>query len=122
MLNLDTHILLFAAAGDLSAKERRLLVADPRWGISGIVLWEISKLAALGRISIDLDSPILKELIRRLTVWPITAEVARQSTRLDIRSDPADELIVATSIVFNVSLVTRDKKLLRSKITPFPFR
>ena len=40
------------------------------------------------------------------------------STRLDIDSDPADELIAATSIVHKVPLLTRDRVLLRSKQIP----
>lgn len=51
-------------------------------------------------------------------VWPITAEIAKSSTRLDIRGEPADELIAATSLVHNVRLVTRDSKLLASRIVP----
>ena len=38
MLNLDTHILLHAVAGRLSAAEAKLLQSH-RWGISAIVLW-----------------------------------------------------------------------------------
>lgn len=33
-------------------------------------------------------------------------------------SDPADELIAATSLVHNVPLLTRDAKLRRSKVVP----
>ena len=55
MLNLDTHVLLFALNGQLKAKERRLLEASP-WSISAIVLWEISKLAQLERIELDLEA------------------------------------------------------------------
>jgi PIN domain nuclease of toxin-antitoxin system len=51
-------------------------------------------------------------------VWPVTREVALASTRLDVRGDPADELIGATSVVHNVPLLTRDKTLLKSKRIP----
>jgi len=51
-------------------------------------------------------------------VWPLTREIARTSTRLDIRGDPADELIAATSVVHNIPLVTRDRALLKSKLVP----
>jgi predicted nucleic acid-binding protein len=37
---------------------------------------------------------------------------------LDFRSDPADELIAATSLVHNVPLLTRDRKLLASQQIP----
>lgn len=51
-------------------------------------------------------------------VWPITSDIARQSTRLDLRSNPADELIAATSVVHNVPLLTRDRRLRRSRMVP----
>ena len=56
MLNLDTHILLFALDGSLKPAERALLASEP-WGVSAIVLWELAKLAQLGRIAVDVRSP-----------------------------------------------------------------
>jgi PIN domain nuclease of toxin-antitoxin system len=35
---------------------------------------------------------------------------------LDFRSDPADELIAATSLTHNVPLVTRDARIRSSKL------
>jgi len=55
MLNLDTHILIHALKGQLTVKEREVLAND-QWGISAIVIWELSKLAQLGRIDLDIDS------------------------------------------------------------------
>ena len=117
MLNVDTHVLLHAVAGSLRPRETRLLSAD-RWSISAIVLWEVAKLAQLGRIEMDLDDADVVRLMARVHVWPITREIARASTRLDLRGDPADELIAATSLVHNVPLVTRDRRLTASKIVP----
>ena len=96
MLNLDTHILLFALDGSLTPAERRLLASNP-WGISAIVLWEVAKLAQLGRIDIDLESAEFSRIFARVHVWPLDLAVCRQSTRLDFASDLADELIAATS-------------------------
>ena len=117
MLNVDTHVLLYAVTGDLRPREARLLSAD-RWSISAIVLWEIAKLAQLGRIAVDLDDTEVVRVLARVHVWPVTREIARASTRLDVRGDPADELIAATSVVQNIPLVTRDRGLIRSKIVP----
>ena len=117
MLNVDTHVLLYAVTGALRPRERRLLAAD-RWSVSAIVLWEIAKLAQLGRIAVDLDDADVVRVLARVHVWPLTREIARTSTRLDIRGDPADELIAATSVVHNVPLVTRDRGLLKSKLVP----
>jgi PIN domain nuclease of toxin-antitoxin system len=117
MLNLDTHVLLHAFEGSLKSSEERLLAAH-EWSISAIVLWEIAKLIQLGRVELELDAPDVVRALARVHVWPITREVALASTRLDIRGDPADELIAATSLVHAVPLLTRDKMLLKSKRIP----
>ena len=117
MLNLDTHILLYALAGDLTRAETKLLQSH-RWSISAIVLWEVAKLAQLGRIEMDIDDGALSRALGSIQIWPITIEIARASTRLDVRSDPADELIAATSVVHFVPLLTRDRVLRRSRTIP----
>jgi PIN domain nuclease of toxin-antitoxin system len=117
MLNVDTHLLLHAVAGELKPRESELLRGET-WSISAIVLWEIAKLAQLGRIAMDLDDSEVVRALARLHVWPITREIARASTRLDFRGDPADELIAATSVVHKVPLLTRDRALLASKLVP----
>ena len=117
MLNVDTHVLLYAVTGALRPRERRLLATD-RWSVSAIVLWEIAKLAQLNRIEVDLDDAEVVRVLARVHVWPLTREIARASTRLDIRGDPADALIAATSVVHRIPLVTRDRALLTSKMVP----
>src|SRR5262249_18601433 len=117
MLNVDTHVLLFALTGTLKPAERRVLSQD-QWSIAAIVLWEIAKLAQLGRIAIDLDDVDVVRVLARIHVWPLTREIAQVSTRLDVHGDPADELIGATSVVHNVPLITRDRALAKSKMIP----
>jgi PIN domain nuclease of toxin-antitoxin system len=117
MLNLDTHVLIHAMTGDLTAREDRILRAA-RWGISAIVLWELAKLVELGRIELDLDDSELDRFLASVHVWPLTLPVVRALRRLDFRSDPADEIIAATSLAHNMPLLTRDRKLLKSKIVP----
>jgi PIN domain nuclease of toxin-antitoxin system len=119
MLNLDTHILVRALRGDIKPGERKLLANDS-WGIASIVLWELSKLVQLGRVTLDLDDPEMTAALSSIHVWPLDLEIARVSTQLDFTGDPADELIAATSVVHRVPLVTRDRRILRSKIVPFP--
>ena len=117
MLNLDTHILVFAVRGDLRSHERALLARN-RWSISGIVLWELAKLRELGRIEMDLEDREVTGLLNRLHVWPIDLAVALGSTRLDFKGDPADEIIAATSVVHRIPLVTRDQVMRGSSIVP----
>ena len=117
MLNLDTHILLHALAGNLTPAENQLLAGDT-WGISNIVIWEISKLAQLRRIVIDLNDPILTRLLSSIQVWPISLRICRQISNLDFRGDPADEIIAATSVEHATPLVTRDAVIRKSRIVP----
>ena len=118
MLNLDTHILLHAVTGSLRASERKLLVSR-RWSISAIVLWELAKLAQLGRIEIDLDSAEVTRLLSGIRVWPLDLEVCRKLRGLDFRGDPADEIIAATSLVHDLPLVTRDRVIRKSRLLQF---
>jgi PIN domain nuclease of toxin-antitoxin system len=117
MLNLDTHILVHALRDDLTAAERRLLSRDS-WSISAIVLWELAKLSQLKRITIDLDSPDFTRILARIRIWPLDLAVSRQTMTLDFRGDPADEIIAATSVLYRVPLLTRDRQIRRSKLVP----
>src|SRR5262245_10087140 len=117
MLSLDTHVLVYALAGELRPRERRLLTAES-WSISAIVLWELAKLVELGRVEVDLDDHTIQRTLNAIRVWPIDLMIARQSTQLDFTSDPADELIAATSIVHDVPLLTRDRRIRGSSMVP----
>jgi PIN domain nuclease of toxin-antitoxin system len=118
MLNLDTHVLVHALQGSLNAAERRLLVQHS-WSISAIVLWELAKLSQRKRIIIDLSSPDFTRALSRVHIWPLDLSVCRKIADLDFQSNPADEIIAATSIVHQVPLLTRDKRILKSQLVPF---
>lgn len=49
----------------------------------------------------------------------LAAEAVR---RLDFRSDPADEIIAATSLAHDVPLLTRDTRMLASKVVPLALK
>ena len=117
MLNLDTHILIFAVSDAFRPSERTILAQD-RWSISAIVLWEIAEFARLGRIGMDLDDRDIARVLSRVHVWPIDLDIARTSVRLDFEGDPTDGIIAATSVVHGVTLVTRDRVIRQSKIVP----
>jgi len=117
MLNLDTHMLVALMTGDVSPAELACAASQPL-GISDIVLWELAMLVQRGRIMMDLESPEFRAWLRHLTVFPISFEIARQSTQLDFSSDPADEIIAATSVVENIPLLTRDRRIRKSRMVP----
>lgn len=116
MLNLDTHILIKAFDGSLTPHERNVLIADPEWSISAIVLWEITKLHQLGRIAYGLNDAAFAAAVDRVQVWPITRQVCLRLHGLDFESDPADEIIAATSLTHNLALLTRDARIRKSKL------
>jgi PIN domain nuclease of toxin-antitoxin system len=117
MVNLDTHVLVFALSGSVSAKERAILASNT-WSVSAIVFWELAKLIQIGKIDLDLEEPEVVRTMSGLHVWPLDLAVANQSTRLDFRGDPADEIIAATSVVHRVPLLTRDRRIRTSRIVP----
>jgi PIN domain nuclease of toxin-antitoxin system len=117
MLNLDTHIVALLLGRGLTAEEYRR-VADEELAVSDIVLWELAKLVKRGRLAFDLDDRAFRVFIKTAAIFPITMEIARQSTQLDFTSDPADEIIAATSIVEKIPLLTRDRRIRKSRMVP----
>lgn len=117
MILLDTHILIFALEGRLRPAEDALL-RDEGWSIADISLWEIQLLEHRGKIAPLLSTPEMATVCEQIRIWPIDLEVARMVPMLDFRSDPADELMAATSIVHAVPLLTRDSVILQSGMVP----
>ena len=117
MVNIDTHILVFALSGDITERERKILTANT-WSMSSIVFWELAKLVQLGRIDMDLEDADVVRILSGMHVWPLDLSVSIQSTRLDFKGDPADELIAATSVVHRVPLLTRDRRIRGSRLVP----
>jgi PIN domain nuclease of toxin-antitoxin system len=116
MLNLDTHIVIKAVEGTLTPRELGLLMKDAEWGISAIVLWEIAELHEIGRIRYGLGHAPLAAALDWIHVWPISRQVCLNTTALDFKSDPADELIAATSLTHGIPLVTRDTRIRASRL------
>jgi PIN domain nuclease of toxin-antitoxin system len=117
MINLDTHIVLDGLLGNLSPREARMARRRPA-GISAVVLWEIAQLYRRGRTTLSLNHPKLLEWLAGIHIWPVDIDVCRQVEGLDFTSDPADELIAATSIAHGVPLLTRDSRIRSSRKVP----
>jgi len=84
--------------------------------LSPISLWEAAMLAAKGRMRIRGPFDTWSE--RALAAFPvrdavINAQVVRTAVSLELRTnDPADHLIAATAVVYDLTLVTADRALL----------
>ncbi len=119
---LDTHVLIWLAADPrqlskpATAAIRRALQRDSL-AIAAISLWELAWLAKAGRIDFDgTVAAFLARITERLTVLPLTAEVAALAPELPASypKDPADRLIGATALSTGTPLVTKDEDIRRS--------
>ena len=122
MILLDTHIWVWYSneSDRLTDHQRQILAARKAegLGVSVISCWEVAKLVERGRL--DLDRPV-QEWIRQALVpseirlLELTPQIAVGSTQLpgEFHRDPADQIIVATARVYDVAVMTVDRRILR---------
>ena len=121
-LLLDTHIWLWSLLEPekLSRRVSRALESQTNelW-LSPVSTWEFFVLARRKRIVLDADP---EEWLRKATAAAplreatFTHQVAVESGRLELpHKDPADHFIVATAKVFDLTLVTADEAILKSR-------
>ncbi len=121
MILLDTHVWIWWAAETprrLSARARRAIAESPSIAVSAISPWEVAMLVTKGRLELDRDVLVwIRQALAlpRVTLVPLTPEIAVRSTRLGagFPGDPADRILVATARELGASLVTKDR-ILRS--------
>ena len=118
---LDTHvwIWLFEGSTELPLETAQLLKdsANAPLGLSAISPWEVAKKSSIGKIRLSM--PLREWIISSTTnpgirIYPLTPEVAAESNFLPgkFHNDPADQIIVATARVFDLTIITRDKNIL----------
>jgi PIN domain nuclease of toxin-antitoxin system len=121
-LLLDTHIWVWSVL-DRARLSSRVIAelenpANERW-LSPISLWEALTLCQKGRLSLLPNSA--DWIVNTLSAVPmreaqVTYEVAQETGSLRLpHRDPADRFLVATARVFDLTLVTADEQLLKSK-------
>jgi PIN domain nuclease of toxin-antitoxin system len=102
----------------LLPKYRELIEAHRKdgLGLSIISVWEVAKKHQHGKL--ELDRPLTEWIAVALKfpnveLLPLTREIVLDATALPdgFRSDPADEIIVATARVLGLPLLTADEKL-----------
>lgn len=123
---LDTHILLWSLLEPDRLQPEIVShledVENEIW-LSPITTWEIIVLAEKGRIKLD-DAPVswINNVLDAIPFKQafLSHEVAMQSTLVNLpHRDPADRFIVASAIVYGLTLVTADKKILQSAGSSF---
>jgi PIN domain nuclease of toxin-antitoxin system len=116
---LDTHIWFwFVHGSDRLAPSLRSALAEAAgdlW-LSPVSVWELGLLHLRGRVRLDpgprgwiTDALTALPLIEA----PVTHEVAQRSNELElVHRDPADRFLAATVLVYRLTLVTVDERLL----------
>jgi len=118
-LLLDTHIWLWSLLepARLSPKVAAALASPDteRW-LSPVSVWEALLLIERKRLEVDRPGDAwVREALERapITEAPVTREVAIASRGLTTRHrDPVDRFLVATAVVFDLTLVTADAAVL----------
>lgn len=122
---LDTHIWIWylAGSGRLSRGLRQLVDRESShcW-LSPVSIWETGLLASRGRIALPRSlREWIEEAIEHFPIneAPVNREVALVSQEIELpHQDPADHLIAATALVYDLVLVTVDERLIRAKKLP----
>lgn len=118
-LLLDTHLLLWTAAGSerLSQNASRFIDdPDSELFFSAASLWEIAIKLRRGRDDFQVDPRLLRRLLIdfRYDELPVTAEHAVAVADLPpLHKDPFDRLLIAQSMVEGITLLTSDRIVAR---------
>jgi PIN domain nuclease of toxin-antitoxin system len=120
---LDTHVLVWTAAGDTKRVGRRtrgLITREERQGtvrVSPISIFELTALHTMGRLR--LAAPVaswIREVLdlSGLRITPLSPEVAVDAGAIprDALADPIDRLLVATARQAQATLITADERIL----------
>jgi len=111
-LLLDTHMLLWAAAGTLPREANALVIdADNSLYFSPVSIWEISIKKSLGRDDFKVDPEVLwRGLIdSHYQELPMTSLHALAANNLPMRhKDPFDRILLAQAKSEGISLFTSD--------------
>lgn len=92
--------------------------ANELW-LSPVTLWEVLVLEEKRRVILNPDALTWIRNVLRTTPLkeaPLNYEVAIQSRTIDLyHQDPADRFLAATALVYELTLVTADERLLGSR-------
>lgn len=120
MIILDTCAIIFdaLAPSKLTSQTKKVIAKaeeSQQLACSDISLWEIGMLILKKRIEPGIDTETFLQLVfkaRQIEVVPIGIGIATLATTLETpHLDPADRIIAATTIHYQGSLITCDKKL-----------
>lgn len=120
MIILDTHIWIWWVDENHKLLPQNLEIIQAHQasglGISIISCWEIAKLVEKNRLNFDCPVKDWLEIALSYSgvqLLELSIPIIIQSTHLTgFHADPADQIIVATTKVYDSSLLTQDRKIL----------
>ena len=121
---LDTHAALWLLEGNpkLGVAARQAIGTEPGGSValSDISLLEIAMLAQRRVIKLKPDLELgLRSIAEQLIILPITAGIAADAVKLTWKQkDPFDRVITATARIHGLTLVTKDRAIIRSEVVP----
>lgn len=122
MILLDTHawVWLVSEPGKLSGRAEAFIERALRKNevlISAMSAWEVALLVSQKRLELTMEVSewiSISEKLPFLRFVPIDNTIAIQAVYLPmpLHSDPADRIIIATSMKYGAPIVTMDRKIL----------
>ena len=121
MILLDTHIWIWWVHGSKELTPANELIISNNenhgLGVSIISCWEVAKLVENKRLILPVDVSQWIDIALNypgVVLLPFTPEIAVESTQLPgiFHKDPADQIIVASSRIYNIPILTVDHKIL----------
>ena len=121
MILIDTHVLIWFLSGHkkLTASHQQQIlksIESKELCLSAISIWEIAVKERSGNL--ELSKPLhtlLNEIEAFISILPVTAKILYDSVHLpgDFHKDPADRIILATTLSNDYQLITYDEKILQ---------
>ncbi len=116
----DTHSLVWYFTDDvrLGRKALKAFEQTTEEGIMivpSIVLAEIMFIAKKGRITLTFEETLEKiEEYENFRIAPLDTDILKRADKIEVELEMHDKLIVATSVHYNATLITKDEKIAKS--------
>jgi PIN domain nuclease of toxin-antitoxin system len=117
-LLLDTHLLLWAAAGTGLTQKAIDRIEDPDTELlfSSASIWEVAIKSAAGRADFSVDAAVFRRALldSGYGELPITsAHAAAVSALPDLHKDPFDRIMIAQAAVEGITFLTADSMIIQ---------
>jgi PIN domain nuclease of toxin-antitoxin system len=121
MILLDTHVWWWALnePKKLSTKACKIIKSNSpnQRAIASISMWEISMMVSTGKVEIRIPTDQWLDQAVNTTgieVIDLNPKIAAESCNLpgEFHKDPADRIITATARINNITLITKDQKII----------